>query len=264
MPGRKTHVALAAALALSVLAGCTHESPSPRPAPALRVAVPGESPPYAFHQGQNGLEVDFAHELAAALGRPLTLVPLDFGDIIPAVSAGRADMAMAGLTITPAREVQIAFSAPYLRSGLIATMRREDTKSYSTVDSVLRTRSPIGVVGGTTGERFVRERAPRASVAVYPTAFAAMNELGQRRVDLVIHDAPVGIWFASRDEANLAVLPKLLNEEQLGWGIRRGDEALRADVDRVLAHWQADGTRDRILARWLPYWQRLEGARPSR
>jgi hypothetical protein len=26
----------------------------------------------------------------------------------------------------------------------------------------------------------------------------------------------------------------------------------------VLAHWQADGTRDRILARWLPYWQRLE------
>jgi ABC-type amino acid transport substrate-binding protein len=35
-------------------------------------------------------------------------------------------------------------------------------------------------------------------------------------------------------------------------------EALRSAVNEVLARWRRDGTRDRILARWLHYWQRLE------
>jgi len=39
-----------------------------------------------------------------------------------------------------------------------------------------------------------------------------MNELRQRRVTLVAHDAPVAIWFAGGDEANLGVLLELLDE----------------------------------------------------
>jgi len=85
-----------------------------------------------------------------------------------------------------------------------------------------------------------------------------MNELRQRRVTLVVHDAPVAIWFAGGDEANLGVLLELLDEEQLGWGLPRDAETLRSAVNEVLARWRTDGTRDRILGRWLHYWQRLE------
>jgi len=222
--------------------------------------VPPDAPPYAFRQGNElvGLEVDFAHELAAALGRPLDVLPVAFADLVPTLLAGRADLAMAGMTITAAREVRIAFSDPYLRSGLIAIMRREDAGRYQTPRSVLEAAGQIGVVAATTGERFVRERAPYASVLVYPTALAAVTELRQRRVDLVVHDAPVGIWFVSADEANLAALLKPLDEEQLAWGLSRSDEALRTAVNGALARWRTDGTLNRILARWIPYWQRLE------
>ena len=171
---------------------------------------------------------------------------------------------MAGLTITRARQVLIGFSEPYLRSGLLAVMRREDVPRFTSVSSVLRTTQPIGVVTGTTAERFVREHAPSASVAVYPTAPAAMDELRQRRVTFVVHDAPVAIWFAAGDEANLGVLLELLNEEQLGWGLSRDDETLRSAVNGVLARWRTDGTRERILARWVPYWQRLEAGTAGR
>jgi len=260
--------ALALCLAVLTLAGCTTRqqvAPAPRPQP-LHVAVPRNVPPYAFWQGGKlaGLEIDFAHELAAALGRSLDLVETDFDDIIPPVRARRVDMAMAGLTITPARQVQIAFSDPFLRSGLLALMRREDVPRYKTVANVLGSREPIGVVSGTTAERFVRERAPNAGVLVYPTARAAVNELRQRRVTFVVHDAPVAVWFASADEANLGVLLELLDQEELGWGLARDDDALRSAVNGVLARWRTDGTRDRILARWLPYWQRLEAAPAGR
>jgi polar amino acid transport system substrate-binding protein len=264
MPVSKAHLGLVVVLAATIGACAPRRpaEPTRRAVTALRVAVPPDAPPYAYRQreGLAGLEVDFAGELAAALGRPLVLVPIAFDELISALLAGRADIAMAGMTITPAREVRIAFSDPYLRSGLLAVMRREDASRYPRPQSVLDATGTIGVVTGTTGERFVRERTRLASVSVYPTAQAAVTELGQRRVDLVVHDAPVGIWFVSGDEAHLAALLSLLDEEQLGWGMRRDDEALRAEVNRVLARWRTDGTRDRVLARWLPYWKRLEGA----
>ncbi len=58
-----------------------------------------------------------------------------------------------------------------------------------------------------------------------------MNELRQRRVTLVVHDAPVAIWFAGGDEANLGVLLELLDEEQLGWGLPRDAETLWSAVN---------------------------------
>lgn len=254
---------------VAVIVGCARERPAAPSVPAgrpLRIAVPRNVPPYAFRREPRlvGLEVDFARQLADALGRRLELVEGDFDELVPMLGAGRADVVMAGLSITPARAVRIAFSEPYLRSGLLALMRREDAGRYPTPASVLGSGRSIGVVTGTTGERFVREHAPLVSVTVYPDAVSAVTELKQRRVDFVVHDAPVVIWFASADEANLAPLLALLDEEELGWGLRRDDEALRAAVNGVLGRWRADGTRDRTLARWLPYWQRLEATKSAR
>ena len=265
MTARKTGVAITVAVAAACLAACAAQrSATPKPLPALRVAVPRSSPPYAFQEGLSGLEVDFAHELAAAMGRSVEVLPFEFTDLIPALRTGRADVIMAGMTVTRARAVQVRFSDPYLRSGLLAVMRREDAQRYSTAATVLSSRGGVGVVAGTTGERFVRERMSLASISVYPTAAAAIGELGQRRIDLVVHDAPVGIWYASKDEANLAALLTPLNEEQLAWAVRLDDDRLHADVNRVLARWREDGTRDRILGHWIPYWQRLETAERPR
>jgi len=245
-----------------VVVACMRSGATRSPAAPLRVVVPVASPPYAFDDGGQmvGLEIDFAAELAAALGRRLKIQGAEFGDVIPSIMAGSADLAMAGLTVTPARQAQMAFSEPYLRSGLLALVRREDIALYTTPLSVVDRGHPIGVVRGTTGERFLRERSPSSSIAAYPTALAAVDELRTRRIDAFLHDAPVAIWFASRDEANFAPILQLIGDEPLAWGMRLGDEELRRQVNAVLARWRSDGTRDRILARWLPYWQRLEAA----
>ena len=268
MDGAKTRANLAVVLAAALLAACSAErrAPAPERRPPLRIAVPYDAPPYGFRRDGKlvGLEIEFASELAAGLDRPLDLLPVSWNDVIPTLLSGQTDLAMAGLTITPAREVRIAFSDPYLRSGLLALMRRDDAARYPTPRSVLETGDAIGVVAGTTGERFVREHARIASPLVYPSAAGAVTELGQRRVAVVVHDAPVVIWFVSGDEANLAALLKPLDEEQYGWGIRRGDDELRGAVNAALARWRTDGTRERILDHWIPYWRRLESAEAGR
>jgi polar amino acid transport system substrate-binding protein len=118
----------------------------------------------------------------------------------------------------------------------------------------------IGVVRGTTGERFLRERSPLSSDRGLSHGAGGGGRAPHARIDAFLHDAPVAIWFASRDEANFAPILQLIGDEPLAWGMRLGDEELRTQVNAVLARWRSDGTRDRILARWLPYWQRLEAA----
>src|SRR5205807_8669631 len=64
-----------------------------------------------------------------------------------------------------------------------------------------------------------------------------------------VHDAPVLLSFVSANEAELAPVLHALDQEPLGWGVRRNDEELRTAVNAVLARWRTDGTRERILSR---------------
>ena len=153
MLGRNSRTAVTLALTLLALAGCRTGSgqpaaPSPPPSPPLRVGVTPSSPPFAFRQGGElvGLDVDFARALAGALGRPLQLREVDWDDQIPTLLAGRTDVIMSGMTITPARQVRMAFSDPYLSSGLLAVVRRGDRDRYPDGKTVLRKVSGVGVV----------------------------------------------------------------------------------------------------------------------
>jgi len=52
-----------------------------------------------------------------------------------------------------------------------------------------------------------------------------------------------------------------------GWvpdGLRPSDDELRAAMNGALARWREDGTRERILSRWIPYLSRLKGEVPAR
>lgn len=258
-----TRLLLATALTLP---GCatTTTSPPPEaaPPPAARplvVGVSSESPPYAARrQGELiGLEVDFARALAADLDRPLSVMDLRFEDQIAALTSGRIDVIMAGMTVTRARQLRVAFAQPYLRSGLVALMRRDDQARYKNAAAVLRSNVVVGTVVGTTGDMFARDHMETVQVIVYPTAAAATDELRQNRLDLVITDAPIAAWFISLYENEISVLTEALNEEPLAWGVRRDDETLRAELDAALARWRTDGTLDRILDRWVPFWRRL-------
>ena len=260
--GRTMRRVAASALVAAALAGCaqtgSREVPGTGRARPLVAGVVADSPPYGFVENARpvGLEADLAARLGDALGRPVQVVALPFEQLFGALAAGRVDILMAGLSVTRAREARVAFGQPYLRGGLLAAMRREDRQRYDSPERVLAAET-VGVVSGTTGATFVQSRVDPYRVREYRRPRDAMNELAQRRVDVVVHDAPVVVWFVSGNEAALALLPTLLQREDLAWAMRYEDAALRGDVDGVLARWRSDGTLDAVIARWLPYWSQL-------
>jgi polar amino acid transport system substrate-binding protein len=216
-------------------------------------------PPFAARQGPQlvGIEVDFARELAQGLGRALVLVDLPRSEQIPALLAGQIDVAMAALDAGEPGVAQAAPTRPYLRSGLLLLVRRAEAHRYPAATRVLACGARIGVVAGTVGEAFVAARCPE-SVVPYATAHDAVSDLRDGRIDALVAEAPVVAWFAAANEAELAPILDPLTTSTLVWAVRPEDGALRAAVDDALARWATDGTRERILTRWMPYWRRLE------
>src|SRR5215510_8789876 len=100
---------------LACVLACARRSPPP-PGPPLRVGVFTDNPPIAFQQDGRlaGIEIDFANQLAPALNRELTLVPLGRDDLIPALLDGRIDVIMSGMVIPSTPRYRIAFGDPYL------------------------------------------------------------------------------------------------------------------------------------------------------
>lgn len=259
----------AALLGLVAMLGCSgatsRQAVTGPEAAMLRVGVSPDAPPIAFmREGRiAGVEPDLAQALADQSRRPLALIPMEFDSLIPALLDGRIDAIMSGMTVTPARQVRVAFADPYMRSGLLPGCRRADASKYPTRESILRLGGNVGVRAGSTAESWAQANLSYANVAVYPNIGDAARELSEGRLDLIISDAPQMAWAVSEHAGMLQVLRVLLTDEDIAWAFRRNDNALRDAANAALARMRQDGRLHAILQRWIPYLDQLERARSA-
>jgi len=226
-------------------------------APIL-VGVTPNYPPIIFKTNNQitGLEADLARRLAEELRRPIRFVEISWGQQIPTLLEGKTDIIMSGMTITQARQVRITFSQPYLTSGLMIAFAAENASRYASLKSIIESFPDVGFVAGTTGEVYARNtfREGNRMVPVKSASEAALA-LKNRRIDIFVYDAPAIAWIVSENEADLKLLPELLNIEYLGWGLRQNDKELLGKVNAVLSKWKSDGTLKETILKWLPYWK---------
>lgn len=222
----------------------------------LRVGVSTNAPPLIFRQNNEivGLEADFAKELANYLGKSLRFVELQWKDQIPALLENRIDIIMSGMSITPLREVRIAFSLSYFESGQMALIRRKDAARYSTGLFTIATSDAIGVIKDTTGEYYVETQFGNVQSKVYKYPRAAVKDLISKDIDMFIHDAPMILYLASENEANgLTVLFALLTKEPLAWAVRKNNPELLKSVNAFLKTYNDNGRLNKLIKNWIPF-----------
>ena len=109
----------------------------------------------------SGVTVDIAREVGARLGVPVELVCFDAArKSFEAMAAGRADLCF--LAVDPAREAEVAFTAPYVViEGVYVGARRLAVVSVADVD---RDGVRIGVKHGSAYDLFLTRTLAHASV----------------------------------------------------------------------------------------------------
>jgi polar amino acid transport system substrate-binding protein len=221
----------------------------------IKVGVTGDYPPLIYNQDGRivGIEADSAKAVGDVLGQEMTLVEMPFEELIPALQAGKIDVIMAGLSVTPERSKLVTFTEPYMEIGQMAIMSSSKVGQFSQPWSIYREGVRIGVEPGTTGAAFAEAELPDAEVSFFANSAEAFAGLRRDGIDLYIHDAPTSWQLAtSQDNSDLISLYKPLTSEQLAWAVRKDDPALAGALNQALRTLKNNGTLRYIFSRWIP------------
>jgi polar amino acid transport system substrate-binding protein len=238
---------LLATLAFATLAGA-----APAAEPPLRVGMELAYPPFEMTDPSGapaGVSVDLARALADHLGRELRIENIPFTGLIPALKVGKIDLILSSMTATEERARSIAFSEPYLRTGLcLLVAKASPIQSIADADQPGRR---IVVKQGTTGQLHAARNLRQAKVLVLDKESACVLEVVQGKADAFIYDA-MSVWkqWTQHRDATRPLL-KPFQEEAWAIGLRPGDDALRERVNRFLETYRAEGGFERLGDRWL-------------
>ncbi len=221
------------------------------PAP-LRVGMDLSYPPFETigPDGQpTGISVDLARALGADLGRPVEIENMPFTGLIPALKSGKIDLIISSMTATPERAKTVAFSDPYLTTGLGALVpAASDAPDLAALDQPNRT---IVVRQGTTGEVFARANVQNARILTLEKENACVLEVVQGKADAFIYDQMSVFQNARRHPGKVRALLAPLQKESWAVAMRPDDTELRGQVNAFLAKYREEGGFDKLAERYL-------------
>ena len=177
----------------------------------LVVATNAYFPPFEYYSGSalTGVDMEIASKLATKLGKKLYIDDMEFDSVLASITSGTADIAMAGLTVTPAREAIYAFSQEYYESAqvLITTddVTEFDGKTASEIEAILSTKNKkytIGTQVGTTGYMYSNGDADfgydgftNLTTTTYTNGTLASMDLKNGKINAVIIDKQPAIMI---------------------------------------------------------------------
>ena len=240
---------LVAAMALSVVAcGAKEDAGTPAEGKEVLVmATNAEFPPYEYYEGKEivGIDAEIAAAVAEKLGCELKIEDMAFDSIIAAVSSGKADFGLAGMTVTEKRLESVNFSDTYAHATQVVIIPEGSAiTGVADLDG-----KKIGVQLGTTGDLYAGDIAD-ATIERYNKGFEAVQALSQGKIDAVIIDNEPAKVFVAENEG-LVLLDEAFTEEDYAMAIAKENTELLEKVNKALAELKEDGTLQAIVDKYI-------------
>lgn len=245
---------LAAAFVFACFAGCSAKEETKD---TLTLATSADFPPYESIGDDGsyvGIDIEIAQAIADKLGKELVVENMDFDAIINSVSTGKADMGMAGLTVTDERLQSVDFSTSYA-TGVQAIIVAENSP-ITTVDDLYAEGAAykVGVQISTTADIYfsgdIEKGSTTCTVEQYQTGADAVSSLTTGKIDAVIIDNEPAKSFVAANEG-LKILDTKYAEEDYAIAFAKGSE-LTEEVNNALKELIADGTVQNIIDKYIP------------
>jgi polar amino acid transport system substrate-binding protein len=249
------------ALVAALLAASPCARASAKDWSAIRIATEGAYPPFNYVENNElqGFEIEIAKAICEKVHATCTFVITDWDDLVPDLKRGQVDAVVASLEITEERRQKIALTRRYYRTPPVFMVRKDsDLKGVTPADMKGR---KIGAMTGTVYATYLEDLyAPGAEVGLYANQDEASLDLALGRIDAVLGDKiALTEWLKRGQEASccqfLADAPQDVTYfgEGYGIGLRKADADLKRLLDGAIEAIQADGTYERIRARYFPF-----------
>ena len=228
--------------------GCTKRDPN-----TLRIGMELTYPPFETTDAEgrpDGISVRMAEALGESLGRPIEIIDLGWDGIIAALRTGKIDLIISSMTKTPDREKSIAFSHPYATNSLCTLVGKD-----SPIRDPEQLKTPglrVAVKGETTGEAYVTDHLPLAKMIRLDQASDCVLQVMQGKADAFVYDQ-ITIYRSWKEhpETTRPIL-KPIRAESWAVGLRKGDDALRDQVNAFLEKFRAENGFEALVDQYMP------------
>ena len=211
------------------------------------MATSPDFPPFESLEGKEvvGIEVEIMEKVADELGVELEIVQMDFDLVLPGVQAGKYDVGVSGISVTPAREKNVLFTDPYcLAAQAIVVVEGSAIKSKADLDG-----KKVSLQTGTTAEEYCMEN--EYNVSAYKANTDAQLALVNGKVDAWVIDdltaAEMVAAYNAENDQKLVILDEAMTTEPYAFAFQLGSDELVDKINTIINELVADGTIAQIF-----------------
>ncbi len=217
----------------------------------LRVAVPQDFPPFGSigaDMAPQGLDIDVAALMAKKMGVKLQLVPVSSTNRVPYLQTRKVDLIISSLGKNPEREKVLDFSEPYAPffNGVFGPA---DLPVKAAADLAGKT---VGVTRGAVEDLELSRIAPAsATIKRYEDNNATIAAFLSGQVQLIATGNVVASALIAKHPPKAPETKFLIKNSPCFIGMNKGETALQAKVNAILAESKKDGSLNSLSIKWL-------------
>lgn len=198
-----------------------------------------------------GYEIDVAKRLAEDMGVKAEFVPTAWDGIIPALLAGKFDLIIGGMSITPERNLTVNFTQPYANSGIQLVANQEQAAGFKSLDDFNKPEVVLAVRRGATPATAAKRMMPKATLRQFDEDALALQEVLNGKAHAFVTSTPTPAFEALKHPDRLFLpIPEPFVQGAEGFALRKGDP----DALNFFNNWILLRQQDGWLKERHDYW----------
>lgn len=209
--------------------------------------------PFCFYDPENpknliGFEVDIITKIADKLGAKSVMIQNDWDGLVPALKRGTFDMATNGIEMTEDRKREVNFTRPYYiyTQQMVVDKNNQNIKKPDDLKG-----KRVGTLSASAAMNVLLDLGlqPGNEIKLYPTVVGPYTDLENGRLDSVVLDYIIAVYYAKNNKA-LKFVGEPFSKGYYGFCIRKEDKKLLAKVNNILLGMMESGEIEDIYKKW--------------
>lgn len=220
----------------------------------LHVATTVECKPFSYLKDGKyyGYDADFLFRFAKEYGYALRIDQIDFGALLPGLTAGRFDLAVSGITVTEERRETVLFSDAYYRSPIVMAVLADEPATGGEKTLAGLERAKIGIITGTNYDNVAKEKFPDAERMYFSTSADVLLALEQGKIDACFADKTLLASMRwEKQKVDYIDEPVEMISNALILAKEGYDPYLLAQLNEFIGNSKNNGTLERLEEKWV-------------